>query len=187
MPNEKIKGINQNTWLHAGGGPSAGGICYGMCNYIESKDGPWYQSNNYGNAVQNAGDFTAITAMMNFAKSQQLRKSPFQISDGVENGALAFNRLYRMTIWVGKANVPVVDRERNHELIVSTGSNNEEIVYFDPNFGFYHPTEVGMNNREALEHHISQMYAVNNDVIGLYGYSNIRSLTKNIPPGYPIG
>ncbi|MCG7561460.1 MULTISPECIES: hypothetical protein [Pseudoalteromonas] len=187
MPNEKIRSIKQNTWLHAGGGPSAGGVCYGMCNYIESKDGPWFQANNYENAVKNARDFTAITAMMNFAKSQQVRNSPFHISDGIENGELAFNRLYRMTIWVGKTSVPKPKRARNHELIVCTGSNHDEIVYFDPNFGFFHPSEAGKNNREALEYCIARMYADNNSDVDLFGYTNIRALNKKSPQGYPAG
>ena len=37
MPLVKLKALKQDTWLHAGGGPTAGGICFEMCNYVDSE------------------------------------------------------------------------------------------------------------------------------------------------------
>lgn len=69
MPLIPLKQISQNTWLHSGGGPEANGVCYSMCNFIESPQGVWNNPGTFTNAVSLAQNFANGTAMMNYAKA----------------------------------------------------------------------------------------------------------------------
>mgnify|MGYP006159844549 CR=1 FL=1 len=72
----KLKEISQDTWLRSGGGPSRAGVCYYMCNFIESDLGTWKKPDTFENAVSLAKSFANGTAMMNYAKAQNLKKAP---------------------------------------------------------------------------------------------------------------
>lgn len=180
MPLVKLKAIEQATWLRSGGGPERGGVCYYMCNFIESGKGPWDNPGSFVNAVTKAQDFGLGTAMMNYAKSQNLRGAP-QAGYAAVAGALTANRIYRGELWVGAANA--VPGAANHEIVIVTG-NNDDIIYFEPNFGFYQPTQAGNNNRQALEYHINQQYQASGRQAASFAYYNVRSNTSSQPKGF---
>ncbi|MCL6591595.1 MAG: hypothetical protein K6U80_16795 [Firmicutes bacterium] len=185
MPLTKLKAVEQNTWLRSGGGPERDGVCYYMCNFIESDQGPWDNPGSFANALSSARDFGQGTAMMNYAKAQNLRKAPqnpLELYQNLMGNALEADRIYRGCLWVGKEN------ERpgmpNHEIIIVTGAVNNDIVYFEPNFGFFQPSEPTLNNREALEYWINQQYRGSGWVADYFRYYNVRSNSTATPKGF---
>lgn len=182
MPAEPLKQIKQDTWLHSGGGPARGGVCYYMCNFIESNGGPWNSPGSFDGAVEAAQNFGTGVAMMNYAKAQNLRKAPQRQYSRVD-GALATNRIYRAGLWVGDLGTAV--GEPNHEIIIVTGNNNE-IVYFEPNFGFFKASHDNCNNREALEYCINQQYGLAKPPMhaARFEYQDVRSNSAATPKGF---
>ena len=178
MPLTPLKQIQQDTWLHCGGGPARNGVCYYMCNFIDSDKGPWNNPGSFANAVTAAQNFASGTAMMNYAKAQNLRKAP-QEQYQIVPDALVTNRIYRAGLWVG-ANPPV-SGDGNHEIIIVTG-NNDDIIYFEPNFGFYQASNPGSNNRQALEYFINQQYT--GTPVANFRYYNVRSNSSATPKGF---
>jgi hypothetical protein len=189
MPNvnEKIKAIGQGEFLGKLG-YSAGGVCYYMCNFVESEKGPWDQPNTFANAKAKAKSFSEFNAMMAFAKAQNLKNkggeahgSAQQIPNTAIAGALATGRIHRMAIWIGAANEnPANANSLNHAVMALTGDGNE-ILYFEPNFGFWAPKEDGASNRVALENAIKAQYVA----IGMHAenfkYLNLRGINQKTP------
>lgn len=64
----KLKSFDQATFL----GEFQDGVCYYMCNFIEQDI--WHISANFNDARQKAKDFNRGTAMMNYAKSQNVQR-----------------------------------------------------------------------------------------------------------------
>jgi hypothetical protein len=187
MPLVKLKAISQDTWLHSGGGPSRAGVCYYMCNFIESDSGIWNKPMTFGNAVTSAQSFAAGTTMMSYAKAQNLRKAPqTEGYSAIGNTALSPNQIYRAWLQVVKdKNNPPIDNSPNHEIIIVTGTNNE-VTYFEPNFGFFQASNAGMNNTQALEFFINQQYGEfnsNMEVRG-FGYLKVRNITLSSPKSF---
>lgn len=182
MPLVKLKSISQGTWLNTGGGPEATGLCYSMCNFIESDKGIWSKPGSFANAVTAAQNFAQGTVMMNYAKAQTLRKSPYAIYPGGMGGALTTNRIYRAQLWVGPIATP--PGAINHEILIVTGNNND-IAYFDPNTGFFQASNAGMNNAQAIEFFINQQYGPISHV-GNFAYLNVRSNTAATPLGFTV-
>lgn len=177
MPLTSLKQIAQETWLHSGGGPSAGGVCFYMCNFIESTQGIWNNPGTFANAVNAAKDFAKGTAMMNYAKAQSLRRAPQSNYIAVGTTPLASNRIYRAELYVGAATSAV--GAPNHEIMIVTGSNND-VIYFEPNFGFFQASNTGMNNTQAIEHFIAQQYGPNYRV-GSFRYMSVRAINASTP------
>ena len=121
--------------------------------------------------------------MMNYAKAQNLRGASQSRYEAVSD-ALNANRLYRAELWVGGVN----DRAgaANHEIVLVTGANDSEVVYFEPNFGFFHPVEDGLNNRQAVEHFIEQQYQASNMKTANFAYHNVRSNSSASPKGFSV-
>jgi hypothetical protein len=181
-----LKKIEQDTWLKTGGGPSRGGVCYYMCSFLESDLGTWNKPGTFVAAVSSAQNFAAGTAMMNYAKAQSLKKAPQTLLTAyLERAAtgLTANRIYRAALWVGA--IGGVVGEPNHEIIIVTGSNND-VVYFEPNFGFFQASDAGKNNAQAIEFFINQQYGQYNMKAGNFQYMNVRSNTASTPKGFPI-
>jgi hypothetical protein len=179
-----LKKIEQDTWLRTGGGPSRGGVCYYMCSFLESDLGTWNKPGTFAAAVTSAQNFGAGTAMMNYAKAKNLK--PAQTAGYAQLGAgvaLDANRIYRLELWVGATTAAV--GEPNHEIIIVTGNNND-VVYFEPNFGFFQASDAGKNNAQAIEFFINQQYGPNNMKAGNFKYMNVRSNTASTPKGFPI-
>jgi hypothetical protein len=178
MPLTTLRTFDQAAFL-LGGGPSARGVCYYLCNYIEGDDGPWRQPDTYETAVENARNFTRGTAMINFAKAQNLRKLPQLSGYAQVTVALAENRLYRIEYSHGAP--PPADP--NHEAIAVTGPGGR-IVYFEPNFGFFEATLPNANNREAFEHYVRAQYQATGGDAANFAYKNVRSITASSPKGF---
>jgi hypothetical protein len=179
-----LKKITQDTWLKNGGGPSRDGVCYYMCNFLESDLGIWNKPGTFVAAVSSAQNFAAGTTMMNYAKAKNLKPAQTagytQIVAGV---ALAANRIYRAELWVGAIGDAI--GEPNHEIIIVTGNNND-IVYFEPNFGFFQASDAGKSNAQAIEFFINQQYGAYNMKAGNFKYMNVRSNASSTPKGFPI-
>ena len=180
MPLVKLKEISQDTWLHSGGGPSRGGVCYYMCNFIESSLGIWNKPGTFANAVTSAKNFAQGTAMMNYAKAQSLKKAPQTIGYTALNGAaLQQNKIYRAWLHVESKTAPTTDNTPNHEIMIITGSGND-VIYFEPNFGFFQVSDPTMNNTQAVEFFIKQQYGATYDVRN-FGYLSVRAITTDKP------
>lgn len=182
----KLKEISQDTWLRSGGGPSRAGVCYYMCNFIESDLGTWKKPDTFENAVSLAKSFANGTAMMNYAKAQNLKKAPqTQNYQNIGVNALAENRIYRAWLQVVDRTNPPANNLPNHEIIIVTGSGNL-VAYFEPNFGFFQASNDGMNNTQALEFLINQQYNQYNPNLSVrgFGYLNVRSITKSLPKSF---
>lgn len=177
----KLKEIVQDTWLRNGGGPSRNGICYFMCNFIESNLGPWSKPTTFAAAEAAGQNFAQGTAMMNYAKAQNLSKTQ-NAGYAAVAGALAANRIYRVELWVGPMAAAV--GAPNHEIIIITGADTTSIVYFDPNFGFFKPTLAANNNRQALEYYLNDQYGPTNKV-GAFAYNNVRAISASTPLSFP--
>jgi hypothetical protein len=186
MPLEELKKIDQDTWLHSGGGPEGRGVCYYMCNFIESAHGPWHQPGSYDQALESAMTFGRGTAMMNYAKSKNLRKAWYRPlrAGGYrrERGRLKWNRIYCVRLWVGERGC--CSESQNHEIILVTGRGNDEIVYFEPSFGFFQPTEPGWNNRMALEGWIDWQYSQLGLKAARFRYLNVRGIRSANPKSF---
>jgi hypothetical protein len=174
-----LKKIEQDIWLSSGGGLSKYGVCYYMCNFLESDLGIWNEPGSFINAVESAKNFGQGTAMMNYAKSQNSQKQPqanpnlYRVLDRLDQ-----NSIYRVQLFVG---TPIPNRgEVNHEIIAVTG-DNDEIVFFEPNFGFYQPQE-GNHNREDLESAVQQLYTQDN--VYNFEYYKVRDITSSVPKSY---
>lgn len=181
-----LKKIEQATWLRTGGGPSRGGVCYYMCSFLESDLGTWNKPGTFVAAVSSAQNFGAGTAMMNYAKALSLKKAPqTALTAYPETSAtgLAANRIYRAALCVGAIGDAI--GEPNHEIIIVTGNNND-VVYFEPNFGFFQASDAGKNNAQAIEFFINQQYGASNMKAGNFKYMNVRSNTASTPKGFPI-
>jgi hypothetical protein len=189
MPNvnEKIKAIGQGQFLGQLG-YSSGGVCYYMCNFIESEKGPWDQPNTFANAKAKAKSFSEYNAMMAFAKAQNLKAKAgaahgiAQQAPGVAvAGALATGRIHRISLWIGATNeAPANANSVNHESITVTGDGNE-IIYFEPNFGFFSPTETGASNRVAMENAIKAQYVAVGMHAENFKYLNLRGINQKTP------
>lgn len=180
MPLTKLKRIDQGTWINYGGGPSARGVCYYMCNFLESDKGIWHKPGTFEAARKAAETFAAGTAMMNYAKAQNSRKAPQIGVYPIVAGALQNNRIYRVGLWFGPTDqVPLAP---NHEVILITGEG-QDVIYFEPNFGFFQPSQAGLNNREAVEYYINQQYGPDYHA-GSFQYYNVRSITSASPLGF---
>jgi len=177
MPLLKLRTFDQGSFL-VGGGPNSRGVCYYMCNFIEGEKGPWHQPGTYAAAVEEARNFTSGLAMINFAKAQSLRKLPQLGGYDHVAGPLAANRIYRIEYGVGDPPLGV-----NHETIAVTGAGNE-IVYFEPNFGFFEATLANANNREAFEYHVRAQYQGIGMDVANFAYKNVRSITRSTPKGF---
>lgn len=176
-----LKNISQGTWINTGGGPEARiGLCYYMCNFIESNQGIWNAPATFQNALKTAQNFAQGTAMINYAKAQLTRNAPQIATYASTTSALLNNRLYRCCFWFGPTTSPI--GIPNHEILILTG-NNDDVIYFEPNFGFFQPSNIGMNNRQALEYYISQQYGGTMHV-GNFEYLNIRGLGATSPLGF---
>ncbi|OHX63975.1 hypothetical protein [Flammeovirga pacifica] len=174
----KLKEINQGTWLNTGKGPSVtkyGGLCYFMCNYHESNQGIWNEPKAFNQAVLDAKNFGKGTAMMNYAKAQNL-KVPQNLSSYIPTtSALTDNSIYRILLSIGATGSP------NHAVIAVTGVSGE-VVFFEPNFGFYESTTTGVSNRQAFEDGIAKLYGKTS--LGSFEYYNVRSINQSSPLGF---
>jgi hypothetical protein len=187
MANEKLKAFGQSQILGQYG-YSHGGVCYYMCNFIESDKGPWDQPNTFAAAKEKAKNFTEYNAMMNFAKAQNL-KAKGGAAHGIQQnlqgvavaGALANNRIYRIELWAGEANKNPENADSiDHEIMAVTGTG-AEIVYFEPNFGFWAPTEDGATNRVALENAVKAQYTSIGWHALNFKFYNLRGINQKTP------
>lgn len=179
----KLKETSQITGLQSGGGLERNGICYFMCNFIESDLGPWNRLDSFETAITKAERFEYWTTMINFAKAQSSKKSPIKDLNQYQKvvGALEGNRIYRGALWVGKT-LPA--GESNHEIIMVTGTTDSDILYFEPNFGFFQSDF--RPNRNGLERYIREQYHQLNPSLEVdnFVYYNVRNLSLSTPKGY---
>ncbi|WP_455628815.1 hypothetical protein [Parabacteroides chinchillae] len=169
----KLKAISQDTWLRSGGGPEKKGVCYYMCNFLISEHGIWHKLRSFMEAVEAAKDFGQGTAMMNYAKAQNVAGKSQTANYPPSSGtALAHNSIYRGELWIGNASATL--GPANHEILIITG-NGDDIIYFEPNFGFFQASNVGMNNVQALEYCIAQQYGSKFHV-GSFGYLRVGAI-----------
>jgi hypothetical protein len=168
-----------------------------MCNFLEASSGIWSKPGTFAAAVSAAQNFGQGTAMMNYAKAQSLSKKPQTVGYVAvpDPGALANNRIYRCWLWVGPVATPVpAANSVNHEIMIVTGTGND-IAYFEPNFGFFQPTNIGMNNRQAMEHFVNDLYghpvapspplkAAPTMHAGNFGYFNVRGIGSATPTSF---
>lgn len=168
----KIHAFDQNTFIGTGGGPAKDGICYYMCNYVEANI--WKAPITYAGGKTKATDFGNYGAMVNYAKAQNVQKYAQKSYASLSGTHFSKNSLYRVGVWIGDhGSTP---GNPNHELIMITGPHNE-IVFFDPNFGFYEiqaPSNENLNDFKAA---LAQLYGSIHMDVSSYEFMKVRSLS----------
>jgi hypothetical protein len=146
-----------------GGGPAKNGICYYICNYVEQhKDSPWLSAKNFEEARVNCTRMRTVP-LVAAGKAGNLQQVP-QAGNYNDATPLRDNSIYRCELAVGLA------AAINHETAMLTGEN--EIILFDPNFGFYHVDVAPGNHHEKFEQTLTALYGAT--PIGLIGYKRIK-------------
>ena len=159
----KLTEFKQATHI-VGGGPAQHGICYYICNYVEShKDSPWKKPNNFAAAKLGVTRMRTVP-LVNAGKAYNLRKVQ-QAGGYADNTPLRDNSIYRVELAVG-AGAAV-----NHETMMLTGIG--QLILFDPNYGFYHIDTIPPGaHHTAFENQLEALYGVGQ--VGSFGYQRTR-------------
>ncbi len=176
MSNTKLKECPQKLWL-GNSGYSHEGICYYMSEYVEKT--LWGDVKTFDQAVDAAKKAVPDT-IIKAGKAKNLKDraglaNPQQNGYASINGGLAEKTMYRIELWFGSRNEnPTAGDDVNHEAICITGTGRE-VLYFEPNFGFYHANHGTWNNQRVLEQYIDSLYQTE-DWATNFHYRRIRKL-----------
>lgn len=159
----KLTEFEQATHI-VGGGPAQHGICYYICDYVEAhKNSPWKSPKDFSAAKIGVTKMRTL-ALVNAGKAARLKSLP-QLQGYNDAAPLRDNSIYRVWLAVGAA------AGINHETMMLTGVN--EIILFDPNFGFYHIDTIPAGGyHTAFEAQIAVLYGAT--PVGTFGYTRKR-------------
>jgi hypothetical protein len=159
----KLTEFKQSTFI-VGGGPAQRGICYYICEYMESnKDSPWKSPKDFAAAKVGVTRMRTV-ALVAAGKAANLQKLP-QGGAYADATPLKDNSLYRVELAVGAG------ASINHETMMLTGEG--EIILFDPNFGFYDIDAIGVGGyHTSFEAQLTTLYGAT--AVGSFGYSRKR-------------
>lgn len=171
MQATRVKYFRQGVSL-SGGGPASDGVCYYLCNYVESKI--WCKQ-SYEECLKAVDSFVPDTAIK-YAKSQNVQ---FYRQKSYNGNLSMFSSgvLYRIELCTYSAgNLPTAP---NHELIMVTGPR-DRALFFDPNFGFYELVENGGTlTPAAFENYLDTLYRPGWQAGG-FGYQLVRRLSERV-------
>lgn len=162
-----MKSFDQGSFL-VGGGPASDGVCYYLCNYVESKI---WCAQSYEKCLEAVNSFLPRAAVA-YAKSQNVQ-SYRQKSYNSNLGTFSPMVLYRIELCICSAGNQLT--VPNHELIMVTGQR--KVLFFDPNYGFYELVENGGTiTPAAFENYLDTLYHPG-QMAGGFGYRLVRKLS----------
>lgn len=174
----RVKSFRQDSLLSRGG-PASGGVCYYLCNYVESKI---WCVRSYKECLEAVGSFVPGTAM-NYAKSQNVQSYRQKSYDGPLT-TFRSTVLYRIGVCIYPAGNLL--SAPNHELIMVTGPR-DRALFFDPNFGFYELVENGGTlTPAAFENYLDTLYRPGWQA-GSFDYRLVRRLSARGPLSFDTG
>ena len=156
----KLTEFNQATHI-VGGGPAQRGICYYICNYVEShKDSPWNKPKDFAAAKVGVTRMRTVP-LVAAGKAHNIKGLP-QAGGYADASPLKDKSIYRVELAVGSG------AAINHETMMLTGVR--EAILFDPNHGFYHLDTIPAGGyHTAFEDQMSDLYGTHQPV-GSFGY-----------------
>jgi hypothetical protein len=163
MATTKLTEFNQSTHI-VGGGPAQHGICYYICDYVQKhKDSPWSKASSFNEAKAFS---TRLRTVPLVAAGKAANSKHFKPQNGgyADATPLKDNAIYRVEVAVG-TNVGV-----NHETMMMTGNN--EIILFDPNFGFFHIDTAPVGHVAKFEQALTALYGTT--TVTNFGYSKVQ-------------
>ncbi|WP_306359884.1 hypothetical protein [Nocardia sp. CC227C] len=177
MPTTKLKECPQELWL-GDVGYSSGGICYYMSEYV--RESMWNGVKKFSEAVEVAKNAVPAT-IVKAGKAKNLRDKGGEAHGKAQQtyhqipADLAANKVYRVGLWFGKnGKNPDSAQHQNHEAVVLT-SGGTEVVFFEPNFGFYHADE-NTTRKAAFEGAVRALYTGNGDHAENFHYREDRTV-----------
>lgn len=167
-------------------GPSADGVCYYLCNYVEEH--VWCCRKNYDAARATAIDMIRHrNSLINYARVQNIRNHRQQNYGMNMPKFFRHNRIYRVALQVEDTIQRPQPFRQNHEMIICAGNydsqtNSCKLLFFDPNLGLYEITAGGRHiMRRRFENYIDAQYIVVNSSAVNFTYRNVRSISAKGP------
>lgn len=155
----KLKECPQELWL-GDYGYSSEGICYYMSEYV--RENIWgVDVKTYKGAIEAAKKAIPAT-IIKAGKAKNLRdrggdRHPQDVYVTVPANLAAY-KVYRVGLWFGDSSeAPATPATQNHEAVVITGQATD-VVFFEPNFGFYHASEDGTTLKDVFESAVNSLY-----------------------------
>ena len=185
MPIRLLVSFDQSTMLDDFG-PSADGVCYYLCNYVEEK--VWFCPMNYEAARAAAiNGIRYRRSLINYAKAQNIRNDRQQNYGMNMPSFFVYDRIYRVALQVVRTLQRPQPFRQNHEMIICTGEYNSQtnsckLLFFEPNFGLYEIIAHGRHiMRSRFENYVDALYRQNGSSAVNFTYRNVRSISDRGP------
>jgi len=175
----KLKECPQELWL-GDLGYSSGGVCYYMCEYV--RETLWGSDvKKFDDAV--AAAKKAIPATIVKAGKAKNMRDKGGAAHGVAQAQypaapanLQAKKVYKVGLWFGdNTEAPTGPTHQNHEVLAITGAV-DEVVLFEPNFGFYHATDSGSTLKDIFEDAVRELYGTDDHAENFH-YQAARSIS----------
>jgi hypothetical protein len=160
MPLDKLKEVPQSLWLGMHG-YSKDGICFYMSEYVQLNT--WDVTSYEAGKIAASKSTPATIINSGKAKNMLDRKRTKMFAQWATYGQLSSldaKKVYRIALWFGSIAdaPPIAPFGQNHAAVVLTGTGNN-VLFFEPNFGFYEATDLVKSRKQLLEDSISGLYA----------------------------
>lgn len=171
----KLKECPQALWL-GDRGYSSEGICYYMSEYVRITI--WGAARTF-RAAKTAAEEAIPATIVKAGKAKNLRDRggdavPQEVY--TSTGPLAGRSLYRVGLWFGDiSEAPDDAHHQNHEAVAVT-ANQHEVVFFEPNFGFYHARNTGQTLQAIFQAGVRSLYTPTDDHAENFHYKLARYL-----------
>lgn len=182
MPNTLLKELDQGKFLGEKG-YSSEGVCYYISEYVQQKVWGKPPVGTFDQAVEAAKHAVPAT-IIKAAKAKNLSQKGGEAHGVLQRDNYAKlavplkpNSVYRIALWFGSASEAPDDADdHNHEGIVVTGTGSN-VVYLEPNWGFYQASDANLTNKAVLESAIKALYDGNgHDHAENFTYLRVRGL-----------
>lgn len=184
MPIRLLVSFDQSTMLDDFG-PSADGVCYYLCNYVEER--VWY-CKGYDAARKAAMNGIGYRrSLINYARAQNIRNDIQQNYGMNMPRFFVCGRIYRAALQVVRTMQRPQPFRQNHEMIICTGEYNSQtnsckLLFFEPNFGLYEIIAHGRHiMRSRFENYVDALYRQNGSSAVNFTYRNVRSISARGP------
>jgi hypothetical protein len=155
----KLKECPQGLWL-GNLGYSKDGVCYYMSEYVRDKI-LGVDVKTFKDVVEAAKKAVPDHIIKAGKAKNSIARGGKAISQDEYDDALAnlaANKVYRVGMWVNTIGKwPALDISQNHEAVVITGAASE-VVFFEPNFGFYHAKQDLTTLLDVFKEAVNSLY-----------------------------
>jgi len=161
-------------------GYSSSGICYYMSDYVQENTWSKHNTKSYADAVKAAEKVVPKTIITAALAKNCIARSGDRVpqNKGYKSyeSKLSENCVYRLEIWFGGVfENPSSTTDVNHECIIVTGTGTD-VVYLDPNWGFYKTTSGTGSNLSTVIDSIEDIYIANREHAENFRFRKIRRL-----------